>query len=213
MYFPNSGSGKPYCRIDGRSGAVALSTPEGGDPEIVEMKGKLVDLDIGGALQGWLKISAGGSDWAPLGTRDDWAGTPRPSADHAPGVKIDLMCDAWSAPKVRELRGSSRAIIGFITRVAEAAGTVPTGKAVRVRIDGARVVNIGKGTSVDIEFEIAPRDKWPAIAAFDAHRDAPDTPEAAPATPSTNGASKAFADMPDSPIGGAAESDADAWKS
>ncbi len=202
MYFPNSGSGRPFVRIDGRSGAFSLSVPEGGDPEIVEMRDKLLDLDIAGALQGWLKISTGGSDWAPLAARDDWAGTPRPSADHAPGVKIDLMCDAWTEPKVRELRGSSRAIIGFITRVADAAVTVPTGKAVRVRVDVARVVNIGKGTSVDIGFEIAPTDRWPDVAAFDAHRgdDAP-----------TDGANGAFGDMKDSPLDGPAKATADAW--
>ena len=88
MNFPNSGSGRPYVRIDGRSGAFALSVPDG-DPEVVEMHGKKLDLDIAGAKQGWLRLSTNGADWVALETLDDWAGTPRPSADHAPGVCID----------------------------------------------------------------------------------------------------------------------------
>ncbi len=201
MHFPNSGSGRPYVRIDGRSGAFALSVPDG-DPEIVEMHGKLLDLDLAGVSQGWLCFSTGGADWVPLETPDDWLNPPKPSADHNAGVRIDLMCADWAEPKVRELRGSSRAITGFITRIAQAAGDVPAGKAVRVRITGARVVKIGKGTSAEIGFEIAPRDKWPAVTAFDAHRG----DDAAAA-----GASKAFADMKDSPLDGPAEAAANEW--
>ena len=137
-----------------------------------------------------------------LETLDDWAGTPRPSADHNAGIRIDLMCADWDEPRVRELRGSSRAITGFIARVALAAGDVPVGKAVRVRITGAKVLKFGKGSSVDLGFEIAPRDKWPAVTAFDDHRgdDAP-----------TNGATKSFSDMKDSPLDGPAKAAADAW--
>ena len=205
MHFPTNGTGRPFVRIDGRSGGFALSVPDGGDLEIVEMRDKLLDLDLAHAEQGWLRLSTDGADWSPLETLDDWIGTPRPSADHAPGVCIDVMSIDWPEPQVRQLRGSSRAITGFIARIAEAAGAVPDGKAVRVRLTGARVVKIGKGTSAEIDFEIAPRDKWPAVATFDAHRgdDAP--------TDGASGASKALADMPDSPLDGPAKTAADAW--
>jgi hypothetical protein len=204
MHFPNSGSGRPYVRIDGRSGSFALSVPDG-DPEIVEMHDKKLDLDIAGAEQGWLRLSKDGADWQPLATLDDWAGTPKPSADHNAGVCIDVMCADWPEPKVRELRGSSRAITGWIARIALAAGDVPEGKAIRIRVTGAKVLTFGKGSSVDIGFEIAPRDKWPDVAAFDEHRrdDAP--------TDGASGASKAFGDMKDSPLGGPAKAAADAW--
>ena len=175
------------------------------------MKDQLLDLDLEAAEQGWLRLDQSGADWVPLTARDAWAATPRPSADHNPGVCIDVMSTDWPEPQVRELRGSSRAITGFIARIAEAAGAVPTDKAVRVRLTGARVKKIGKGTSAEIGFEIAPRDKWPDVAAFDEHRDAPDTPEAAPATSPTNGASKAFGKLPDSPLGGPAEAAANEW--
>ena len=121
------------------------------------------------------------------------------------GVCIDVMSIDWPEPQVRQLRGSSRAITGFIARIAEAAGAVPDGKAVRVRLTGARVVKIGKGTSAEINFEIAPRDKWPAVSIFDEHRgdDAP--------TDGASGASGAFSDMKDSPLDGPAKAAADAW--
>ncbi len=208
MYFPNSGSGRPYVRIDGRSGAFALSVPDG-DPEIVEMHGKLLDLDLAGVSQGWLCFSTGGADWVPLETLDDWLNPPKPSADHNAGVRIDLMCADWAEPKVRELRGSSRAITGFITRIAQAAGDVPEGKAVRVRITGARVVKIGKGTSAEIGFEIAPRDKWPDRSDFEAAAEAEADIGTKPA--GSNGANAEFGDMKDSPLSGPAESAADAW--
>ena len=202
MIFPTNGAGRPFVRIDGRSGGFALSVPDGGDLEIVEMKSRLLDLDLVGASQGWLRLSSDGADWIPLEALDNWLNPPRPSADHNAGVRIDLMCADWAEPKVRELRGSSRAITGFIARVALAAGDVPVGKAVRVRITGAKVLRFGKGSSVDLGFEIAPRDRWPDVAIFDAHRgdDAP-----------TDGASKAFSDMKDSPLDRPAEAAADAW--
>ena len=205
MHFPNSGSGRPFVRIDGRSGGFALSVPDGGDLEIVEMKNRLLDLDLAGASQGWLRLSTEGADWVALETLDDWAGTPRPSADHAPGVCIDVMSTDWPEPQVRQLRGSSRAITGFIARIALAAGGVPAGKAVRIRITGAKVMKFGKGTSAEIGFEIAPQEKWPDVAAFDDHRgdDAP--------TDGASGASKAFGDMKDSPLDKPAKAAADAW--
>ncbi len=202
MKFPTNGTGRPFVRIDGRSGGFALSVPDGGDLEIVEMKNRLLDLDIANAEQGWLKLSADGADWQPLATLDDWDGAPKPSADHAPGVCIDVMSTDWPEPQVRQLRGSSRAITGFIARIAEAAGAVPEDKAVRIRLTGARVVKIGKGTSAEIDFDVAPRDKWPGVRAFDAHRG--DDADA-------DGASGAFGDMKDSSLDGPAKAAADAW--
>jgi hypothetical protein len=200
MIFPTSGGGRPYVRIDGRTGAWALSVHDG-EPKIVAMKGSLVDLDLVGAEQGWLRLGTDGADWQPLAARDDWTSTPRPSADHNPGVRIDLMCADWPDPKVRELRGSSRAITGFIAQVAEQAGDVPAGRAVRIRIGAAKPVRFGKGSSVVIGFEIAPPDKWPDVATFDAHREAAES--AAAAAPNAAGAAPDFADM--------AEDSVDAW--
>jgi hypothetical protein len=194
MQFPNSGTGRPFVRINGTTGNFALSVADGGEPENIDMTGRVLDLDLTGAEQGHLSVSKDGSDWLPIGARDAWKATPSPSPDHSPGVMLDLMCADWPEPKVRELRASSRAVTGFIARVALAAGDIPAGKAVRIRLTGAKAVRFGKGSSVNIDFELAPRDKWPDVAAFDEHRDA--VPEAAPVVPVTKSAG-AFDDLED----------------
>ena len=180
MYFPSNGSGKPYCRIDGRSGTFALSTAEG-DPEVVEMRGQLLDVDMSRARQGWLAFSAAGADFVALETRDAWSGTPKPSPDHAPAVELDVSSPGWPEPRVRQLRASSRCVTSFVARIAEAAGEVPEDRAVRVRITGATVVKFGKGSSADITFNVAPREKWPPRDVFDAEPVAAEAPKAAPA--------------------------------
>lgn len=196
MKFPNT-TGKPYVKIDGRTGAFSLSCPDG-DPEIFDMSGRLLDLDLNGAVQGWLKLDVGGADWMPLDEHDGWSSTPRPSTDHMPGVSIDLMCRDWPDPKVRQLRGSSKAITGFIANVALGASDVPIGKAVRIRMRGAKVVKFGKGSSVNLTFEVAPMSHWPDSADFDQHREAPD-----------NGDS--FKDMPED-LPSATDDAASAWQ-
>ena len=176
MLFPNTSNGRPFARLDGRTGQFKLSTPDGGEMIAVDMIGKMLDLDLRGATQGWLHVHAQGADWQQLAERDRWGVAP--SDEHSPGVEIDLRCDAWPEPQVRQMRGNSRAVTGFVSRVAQQAGDVPGDKAVRLRITDARVVKVGKGTSVDLRFEIAPRDRWPDRAIFD---DGSAEPAAAPA--------------------------------
>jgi hypothetical protein len=200
MKFPTS-SGQPYLKIDGRTGAFSLSCPDG-DPEVFDMSGKLLDLDLNGANQGWLKLDVGVADWVPLATRGEWEDTPQPSADHKSGVSIDVMGRDWPDPKLRQLRGSSRAITKFIARIAEAAGDIPNGKAVRVRITGAKAIKCGKGSSVDIGFEMAPRDAWPDVTTFDDHRGD---------TTAGDVRASAFSGMKDSPLDGSADTAAD-WQ-
>ncbi|MCL5779092.1 hypothetical protein M1105_19185 [Limibaculum sp. FT325] len=94
------------------------------------------------------------------------------------------MSDAFPEPKVRRLRASSRAVTTFIAGVANTAGDIPAGKAVRVRITGVQLVKIGRGTSVDLSFEVMPRDEWPDLASFD--RD-PGGPSTTPSSASGDG--------------------------
>lgn len=166
MHFPNSGSGRPYVRLDARTGMFKASTLDG-DPVLVNMSGEVLDLDIENAQQGWLKVDQQGADFVPLTDRDDWNTTPRPSDEYAPAVSLDVMSEVWDAPAVRQFRGSSRAVTTFIAGVANAVGEIPKGKAVRVRIKSVRQIKVGRGTSIDIDFKIAPQDKWPDLAKFD----------------------------------------------
>jgi hypothetical protein len=186
MYFPSSGSGKPYCRIDGRSGTFALSTADG-DPEVVEMRGQLLDIDLRQARQGWLAFSTAGADFVALETRDAWSGTPRPSPDHAPAVELDVSSPDWPEPRVRQLRASSRCVTSFVARIAEAASEVPEDRVVRVKITGANVVKFGRGSSADITFNVAPREKWPQRDFFDAAAEAIEAEEPKPAQADATG--------------------------
>jgi len=91
MIFPTTGSGRPYVRINGHTGTFALSTPDG-EPKAFQMNGKLLDIDLNGASQGWLRLDSNGADWVPLAGRDAWRSTPSPSSDHDPGVRVDMRC-------------------------------------------------------------------------------------------------------------------------
>jgi len=86
---------------------------------------------------------------------------------------------------------------------------VPDGKAVRVKITGAKPITIGPGTSVEITFQIAPRNMWPDISGFDAHRG--DDATAGNPDPGDGWDDSAFADFPDSAFDTPAENPLDEW--
>ena len=178
LNFPNSGSGKPYINLDARTGMWKLSQPDGA--QMIDMQGKTLAMDIANAVQGWLHVSAAGADWRPI-SDGDWGVPPTP--DHKPGVQMNAVL---AGGDVRELRGNSKAIIGFVQSVAQAAsdaGAATDGPLPLIRIDKAAVVKIGQGTSVNISFTLAPKEKWVARSALaGAAAGAPfdDTPKAAP---------------------------------
>jgi hypothetical protein len=98
-------------------------------------------------------------------------------------VQVDVFCAAWPEPQVRQLRGSSRAVVGFVTRLDAAALDAPDDKAVAVKIGGTRIAKMGKGSTAEVAFEVAPREKWPDRALFDKVADEADDAPPAPAAP------------------------------
>ena len=182
LTFPNSGGGKPFVRYDGRTGAFSLSSPDGEAPEVFPMRDQILAADIQQVAQGWLKLKDG-VDWVPTEGVNDWGG--QPSADHAAAVQVDVYCAAWPDPKVRQLRGSSKALIGFVKRLDAAAAGGPDSKAVTVRIGATRIAKIGQGTSAEVSFEAAPPAKWLDRSIFDEVADEADgeAPPAPPAPP------------------------------
>lgn len=169
MQFPNSGgSGRPYARFDARTGMLFVSSPDG-DRTPIDLKGKVLGIDLAQAVQGWLHVAQGATDWRPLTAPDQW-GSP-PSPDHKPGVEVDLVSKdpAFGDAPTRSCRGNSRAWTGFVADVASKVGEIPEGKIPVIRIDNVKLVKVGAGTSVNIEFTVAPREKW---IVRDAHADA-----------------------------------------
>lgn len=162
LTFPNSGSGRPYINLDARTGMWKVSQPDGA--QIIDMQGKTMAMDIANAVQGWLHVSAAGADWRPI-VDGNWGLPPTP--DHKPGVQMNVVL---AGGDVRELRGNSKALIGFVQGVAKAASDADAtmdGPLPLVRIDKAALVKIGQGTSVNISFTMAPVAKWMARSTLD----------------------------------------------
>ncbi len=61
MQFPNSGTGRPYIRLDARTATFKASCVDC-DPVEVDLIGKIVDLDLANAEQGWIKVGQQGAD-------------------------------------------------------------------------------------------------------------------------------------------------------
>ena len=176
LTFPNTGSGRPYINLDARTGLWKISQPDG--PQMVDMAGKTMALDVANAVQGWLYVGPSGADWQPI-ERGQWGSAP--TSDHKPGVALTVVLDGGD---VRELRGNSKAMTSFVAAVAlEAEGAKSDGPIPLVRIESAKLIKIGQGTSVDIRFKLAPVAKWVARSVLDGEAEQAPAPKAAKAAP------------------------------
>ena len=165
LSFPQSSSGRPWARLDARTGLMFISSPEG-DKVPVDLKGKALGFDIANAKQGWLAVGTAGADWQDLPDGGGW-GNP-PSADHKPAVDIDIWCNdpAFGDAKLRTSRGNSRAFTQLVQEIAKKVGDVQGGAEASkralplIRIDAVRIVKVGQGTSVSFDFTLAQIANW-----------------------------------------------------
>lgn len=165
LSFPQSSSGRPWARLDARTGLMFISSPEG-DKLPVDLKGKALGFDIANAKQGWLAVGTAGADWQDLPEGGGW-GNP-PSADHKPAVDIDIWCNdpAFGDAKLRTSRGNSRAFTQLVQEIAKKVGDVQGGSEAAkralplIRIDAVRIVKVGQGTSVSFDFTLAQIANW-----------------------------------------------------
>jgi hypothetical protein len=157
LNFPQQASGKPWARLDARTGILFVSSADG-EKSAVDMKGKTFGLDIANAKQGWLMVGAAGVDWQEV--NGAW-GNP-PSADHKPGVDVTIYSKdaSFGDAPFRSARGNSRAWTQFVADVAKKAGLIPAGKLATLRVDAVKTIKVGQGTSVQIDFTLAPKEKW-----------------------------------------------------
>jgi hypothetical protein len=162
MYFPGQSagsSGKPWARLDARTGLLVISGPDG-NKKMVDLSGKVLSLNtLNGATQGWLRVDASGADWQPV-PRDQW-GVP-PSPEHKPGVEVELYCNdpAFGDSPVRVARGNSKGWTSFVAGVVQQAGAVPAGTWPTIKINAVKIVKIGQGSSITVDFAMAPKEKW-----------------------------------------------------
>lgn len=165
IQFPQSSSGRPWARLDARTGLMFISSPEG-DKVPVDLKGKAIGFDIANAKQGWLAVGTAGADWQDLPDNGGW-GNP-PSAEHKPAVDIDIWCNdpAFGDAKLRTSRGNSRAFTQLVQeigkKVSDVAGGAEAAKRAipLVRIDAVRIVKVGQGTSVSFDITLAQIANW-----------------------------------------------------
>lgn len=176
MFFPGQSTGnggKAWARLDARTGMLVLSTPDG-SKKMMDLSGKTIALDTLAATQGWLRVDASGADWQPV-PRDQW-GVP-PSAEHKAGVQADIYCNdsAFGDALIRVARGNSKGWCAFVGGVVQQAGSVPAGTWPTLRINKVNVVKVGQGSSIQVDFTLAPKEKWVKDADIR-------TPATAPAT-------------------------------
>jgi hypothetical protein len=187
MHFPgqSTGGGKPWARLDARTGLLVISGPDG-SKKMVDLSGKVLSLNTLSALQGWLRVDASGADWQPV-PRDQW-GVP-PSPEHKAGVEVELYCNdpAFGDAPVRVARGNSKGWTAFIAGVVQQAGAVPAGTWPTIKVNTVKVIKIGQGTSIQVDFVVAPKEKW--VKDADIQR-----PAVTAAKPETSGAG-AFGDF------------------
>lgn len=158
MKFPGSDSSRAWVRMDGRTGLWTMSSADG--PTMVDLKGRKIGVDIARAVQGWLATTPQ-FDWQELGAPDAWGAAP--SADHRPGVKLDLISTdgVFGDDPVREARGNSRAFTTFVAKVhAQVGDADPHGPVPVIKINAIRTIKVGAGTSVEIDFIVGPREQW-----------------------------------------------------
>ncbi len=184
MHFPRpKGDGRPWIGLDAQAGVFRISTPEG-EQEVIDAKNLKFGLDLHNAQQGWLALGKGFRDWLPLSAEDEW-GEP-PSTEHRPGIELDLICrdKVFGDAQVRVFNGASLAVTNFIGAVAEAVnGNLDDAEAIpTIRIKDIKKRIIGKGSSVTIDFDVAPPDKW--MRRKDVMPDAAETPTTDAATKS-----------------------------
>ena len=179
LTFPNSGGSSSYASLDARTGLWKISSAEG--PVMVDLKGKTMALDVANAVQGWLHVGPSVADWQPI-ERGQWGNAP--SADHKPGVSLTVVIDGGEP---RQLRGNSKALTGFIAAIAREVGSqaAADGPLPLIRIEGSKVVKIGQGTSVDVQYKLAPAAKWVdrSVLHADGAEPAPAPAKAAKAAP------------------------------
>ena len=174
LNFPQQASGKPWARLDARTGILFVSSADG-EKTPVDMKGKVFGLDIANATQGWLMVGAAGVDWQEV--NGTWGNPPSP--DHKPGVDVTIYSKdaSFGDAPFRSARGNSRAWTQFVADVAKKAGAIPAGKLATLKVDAVKTIKVGQGTSVQIDFTLAPKEKW-----FSAEEEAAPAPASAPAS-------------------------------
>lgn len=148
-------SGSPFIRYHANEDEWSRSS-EGGDLEEIEMKGATVVIDIEEIQMGWLKLE-GGRDWVPWPDNDPTLAS-KPSDSHNQGGLVTFYSTKlFGDAPVREFCSSAKGVIRWFEKLyaaAEASENWGKGKVPTIKIGKGTSINMGKGKSRDIAFEI-----------------------------------------------------------
>ena len=154
-----AGDSVPYLQLDGRDGTFKYG--EGQDNQIIDLEGKVIAMDMANIKQGWLAVGAGGADWQGLADGDDW-GNP-PSQDHKDACAVMVWGEVFGdKAKGFRFRGNSKAHNNLVRAIYnEVKDNLGNGKMPLIKFGKATKINVGAGSSVKVDFQVAPKDKWP----------------------------------------------------
>jgi hypothetical protein len=139
----------------------------------------VIGVDLKNATQGWLALGVGMRDWHPITPIDGWG--ERPSEDHKQGIEVNLIChgEAFGDEPVRVLSGNSKAVTNWMSLLIAEVGDLDEADTIpMIRIENLEKKSLGKGSTVAVNYKLAPRDKWMRRADLDASDEAPTVSEA-----------------------------------
>jgi hypothetical protein len=151
--FNSGGSGLPYIRFSPSVNAWTFKA-DGGALEFDPTKGPIA-FDVERMTMGWLTIGEGSRDWQPWTSFS--ARTKSPGGEARPGFLMHCYAPKlFGSEQVYEFSSNATASTRFaemlfnLTEKEHGKGKVPL-----VQITGAKAIKIGKGTTREIQFEVA----------------------------------------------------------
>jgi hypothetical protein len=183
----NTGSVLPYIRYSPQANTMALAG-EDNKPREIAFLGKSFAIDIENGAMGWLLIDTGVRDWKPFPID---SAVPSPGPNYKRGFSILLYAPKLlGSPEAFEMCSSTGAHLSFCERLYnETEPNFGKGDVPIVKITAAESIQVGKGKSRELHFEIV---KWVARPA--AFTEALAKLKAANATPGKNASGAANTD-------------------
>lgn len=189
----NTASILPYVRYSPQANTMSVAG-EDGKPREVSFLSKSFAIDIENGSTGWLLIGEGIRDWKPFPIANS---PPAPDPGYKRGFAVLLYAPKLlDNPEAHEMCSSTGAHLSFCERLYnEAEPNFGEGNVPIVKITAAEPIQVGRGKSRELKFEIV---KWvPRPVAMLEALSKLKTAAATPNKPSAGGAAEGGGDFED----------------
>lgn len=150
----NSGSGRPFIRFSPQANAW-LKSGDGGATEF-DPRGSGMLIDVEQAVFGWLTLGEGVREWEPWPSIN--ARTKSPGGEAKVGFMVQVYAPKLLGEEVHDFSANATASTRFFEALYnQCEKEFGKGKVPLVQITGSKILKIGKGTTREVEFNIA---KW-----------------------------------------------------